>query len=250
MGAKSKNNFAARKKNSPDRGGRRTRGGQWRGKGRQAPQEFGIRQSVLNASLPVVNARVRRIELASRDRRTLVGVRRWRHGAAGKFSPGFRRFSAEFRRFSPPNGALNDENPVWQTKFREFARRSVAKSEPRAPKSGPEAPKEGPRACQGGQVGGQEGPREAPGGFPRRPGETSETILAFRRPKKSSFESHLWRDSLEKRVRSGVLRIFEACAQTRKCKKPVKTYGFPRFFVGRVFFAKVRAGASKDMKIH
>ena len=33
-------------------------------------------------------------------------------------------------------------------------------------------------------------------------------------------------------------RILEACAQTRKCKKPVKTYGFSRFFVGRVFFAK------------
>ena len=179
------------------------------------------------------------IELASRDRRTLVGVRRWRHGAAGKFSPGFRRFSAEFRRFSPPNGALNDENPVWQTKFREFARRSVAKSEPRAPKSGPQAAKERPRARQAGQVGGQEGPRGASGGFPRRPGETSE---------KSSFESHLWRGSLEKRVRSGALRIFEACAQTRKCEKPIKTYGFPRFFVGRGFFEKVSAVEGKSMK--
>ena len=52
------------KNNSSGRGVRRTRGGQWRGKGRQAPQEFGIRQSILNASLPVVNARVRRIEYA------------------------------------------------------------------------------------------------------------------------------------------------------------------------------------------
>ena len=33
-------------------------------------------------------------------------------------------------------------------------------------------------------------------------------------------------------------RIAEACAQTRKRKKQIKTYGFPRFFVGRVFFAK------------
>ena len=64
MRAKSKRDFAHSKNNSPDRGVRRTRGGQWRGKGRQAPQEFGIRQSVLNASLPVVNARVRRIEYA------------------------------------------------------------------------------------------------------------------------------------------------------------------------------------------
>ena len=30
--------------------------------------------------------RVRRIEFASRDRRTLVGIRRWRHIAANKFS--------------------------------------------------------------------------------------------------------------------------------------------------------------------
>jgi len=43
---------------------RRTRGGRWRGKGRQAPQEYNIRQSILNASLPNVNVRVRRIEYA------------------------------------------------------------------------------------------------------------------------------------------------------------------------------------------
>ena len=160
MRAKSKRDFAHSKKQSPRGGVRRTRGGQWRGKGRQAPQEFGIRQSILNASLPVVNARVRRIEFASRDRRTLVGIRRLIRGAGLKFSSRFRRSSTEFRWFSCPNGAQIEENRVRQTKFREFARRSVAKSEPRAPKSGPEAPKEGPRARQGGQVGGQEGPRE------------------------------------------------------------------------------------------
>ena len=146
--------------------------------------------------------RVRRIELASRNRRTLVGVRRWRHGAAGKFSPGFRRFSAEFRRFSPPNGALNDENPVWQTKFREFARRSVAKSEPRAPKSGPQAAKERPRARQGGQVGGQEGPRGASGGFPRR----------LERPRRPFWRSEDRRNRLS-RATCGVTRsksAFEA----------------------------------------
>ena len=64
LGAKSKRDFADSKNNSSHGGVRRTRGGRWRGKGRQAPQEFGIRQSILNASLPVVNARVRRIEYA------------------------------------------------------------------------------------------------------------------------------------------------------------------------------------------
>ena len=42
--------------------------------------------------------------------------------------------------------------------------------------------------------------------------------------------------------------IFEACAQSRKCKKPIKTYGFLRFFVGRVFFEKVSAVEGKSMK--
>ena len=146
-------------------------------------------------------------ELASRDRRTLVGVRRWRHGAAGKFSPGFRRFSVEFRRFSSPNGAQIAENPVWQVKFRGFAIRSVANGVPRAPKSGPEAVKEGPRARQGGPVGCPDGPRGATGGFPRRPGDTLETISASRKPSKSSFESSRWRESLEKRIRCGFLLI-------------------------------------------
>ena len=35
--------------------------------------------------------------------------------------------------------------------------------------------------------------------------------------------------------------IFEACAPTRNCEKPVKTVGFYRFFVGRGFFEKVTA---------
>ena len=155
----------------------------------------------------------------------------------------------EFRWFSCPNGAQIEENRVRQTKFREFARRSVAKSEPRAPKSGPEAPKDGPRARQGGQVGGQEGPRGAPGGVPRRPGETSETISALRTPKKSSFESSLWRESREMRLRIYFSLIFEACAQTRKYKKHVKTHCFLVFFVGRVFLEKVTAVDCRSTKI-
>ena len=43
--------------------------------------------------------RVRRIEFASRDRRTLVGVRRWERGTVLKCSLGFRMISAGFRRF-------------------------------------------------------------------------------------------------------------------------------------------------------
>ena len=42
-------------------------------------------------------------------------------------------------------------------------------------------------------------------------------------------------------------RIAEACAQTRICKKPIKTYGFPRLFVGRAFLEKVSAVERKSM---
>ena len=43
-------------------------------------------------------------------------------------------------------------------------------------------------------------------------------------------------------------RIAGACAQRRLCKKPVKTYGFPRFFVGRAFFEAGSAVESKSMQ--
>ena len=42
--------------------------------------------AVLQAYYCSAADRVRRIEFASRDRRTLVGIRRSRRGAAGKFS--------------------------------------------------------------------------------------------------------------------------------------------------------------------
>ena len=141
----------------------------------------------------------------------------------------FAGFWLKFAGFPSPDGAEIQENPIRQAKFRELATRSVAKSEPRAPKSGPEAPKESPRTRQGGQVGGQEGPRGAPGGVPRRPGETSETISALRKAKKSSFASSLWRESREMRLRFNLSLIFEACAQTRKCKKHVKLIVFSCF---------------------
>ena len=146
-------------------------------------------------------------------------------GAAllASFRIDFRRPLAEFRRFSSPDGAEIQENPIRQAKFREFSRTNVAKSEPRASKSGPEAPKEGPTARQGGQVGGQEGPGGATGGLPRRPEDTSETISASRKLKNSIFESSRWRESLEKRIRCDFLWIFEARAQTQRCKKHVKT---------------------------
>ena len=171
-------------------------------------------------------------------------------GAAlqASFRNDFRRLWADFRRFSSPEGAEIQENPIHQAKFREFSRRSVAKSEPRASKSGPEAPKEGPRARQEGPVGCQEGPRGATGGLPRRPRDTSETISALRQRKKSSFESSRWRESLEKRIRCDFLLILEARAQTRRCKKRVKTCGFPIFFVGRVIFEKISASQGKHMK--
>ena len=171
-------------------------------------------------------------------------------GAAllASFRNDFRRLWAEFRKFSSPDRAEIQENPIRQAKFREFSRRSVAKSEPRASKSGPEAPKEGPRARQGGPVGCQEGPRGATGGLLRRPGDTSETISALRQRKKSSFESSRWRESLEKRIRCDFLSIFEARAQTRRCKKRVKTCVFPMFFVGRVVFKKVSTVHGKRME--
>ena len=42
--------------------------------------------------------------------------------------------------------------------------------------------------------------------------------------------------------------IFEACAQTPTCEKPVKTYGFLRFFLGRVFCEKVSDVEGESMK--
>ena len=42
--------------------------------------------------------------------------------------------------------------------------------------------------------------------------------------------------------------IFEARAQMRKYKNPVKTNGFLGFFVGRVFFEKVTAVDGKSTK--
>ena len=119
---------------------------------------------------------------------------------------------------------------------------------PRANQERPRSSKEGPRGSQGGPVGCQEGPRGATGGLLRRPGDTSETISALRKPKKSSFESSRWRESLEEYIRCDFLSIFEARAQTRQCKKRVKTHCFPVFFVGRVVFEKVSTGQGKRIK--
>ena len=61
------------------------------------------------------------IEFASRDRRTLVGIRRWIRGAGLKFSPRIRKCLAEFRRFSSPNGGQIAGNLLRQAKFQGFA---------------------------------------------------------------------------------------------------------------------------------
>ena len=45
-----------------------------------------------------------------------------------------------------------------------------------------------------------------------------------------------------------VARISEACAQTWKCKQPIKTYGFQRFVVGRVLFEKGSAVEGNSTK--
>ena len=42
--------------------------------------------------------------------------------------------------------------------------------------------------------------------------------------------------------------MFEACAPSRNCEKPIKTYVFPRFFVSRVFFEQVSAVDGKSTK--
>ena len=42
--------------------------------------------------------------------------------------------------------------------------------------------------------------------------------------------------------------IFEACAQTLTCEKLIKTYGFLRFFLGRVFCEKVSDVEGESMK--
>ena len=128
-------------------------------------------------------------------------------------------------RFSSLNGAQIEENPIRQAKFREFARRSVANTEPSTPKKRPRSSQGGPKGTPRGPVGCQEGPTGATGGLPRHP-DTSETISAFRKLKNSSFESSRWRESLEKRIRYDFLSIFESRAQTRKCKKHIRNTMF------------------------
>ena len=66
--------------------------------------------------------------------------------------------------------------------------------------------------------------------------------------KKECSESDLLRDSLEKPVLNDFLSIFEACAQERTCDKPVKTFDFLRFFVGRRFFERTGLLERKTFK--
>ena len=99
---------------------------------------------------------------------------------------------------------------------------------PRAPQERPRAPQERPRA-----------PQEPLKSAQRRPREPSGTILRFRSSKKAAFQGDPSRDSVGKRVRNDFRSIFASCAQARTCEKPIKTYGFYRFFTGRFFFERV-----------
>ena len=75
MGAKSKKDFAGRKNNSPHGGVRRTRGGRWRGKGRQAPRvrrEYESTKHYLERFAPCVNAGCGGLNTLTRNRRTFV----------------------------------------------------------------------------------------------------------------------------------------------------------------------------------
>ena len=62
--------------------------------------------------------------------------------------------------------------------------------------------------------------------------------MTLAKSKKERSESDPSHDSVEKPIRNDFLSIFEACAQGRTCEKPVKTFGFCRFFVGRHFFER------------
>ena len=72
-----------------------------------SPSSEGVREyeAVIRTLRSLRKRRVLRIELASRDRRTLVGIRRSRRGAAGSFRIDFCKLLSEFRRFSSPDGA-------------------------------------------------------------------------------------------------------------------------------------------------
>ena len=114
---------------------------------------------------------------------------------------------------------------------------------------------ERPRSSQGRPKGAPRGSSWRPGGsqrssrrLPEAPRRGLGDHLGVSKPKMLSFESPLWRESFEKRVRCDFPLIFEARAQTQKCKKHIKTCGFIRFFVGGVFFEKVSRVQGKRMK--
>ena len=132
------------------------------------------------------------------------------------------------------------------------ARRSLGnlrqEASPRANQERPRAAPKLPRRAQGRAKRVQLAARTVPEELQEAFRGASETIPALRKPKKSSVKSPLWRESLEKRIRCDFSSILEARAQTRQCKKRVKTCGFPMFFVGRVIFEKISAGQGKRMK--
>ena len=147
---------------------RRSRGGRWRGKGRQAPRvrrEYKSTKNYLERFAPDVNAgcgglsslRATAAPLLKSDVRGVALLASFRNE--------FRRLLSEFRRFSSPDGAEIQENPIHQAKFQEFSRRSVAKSEPRAsPKlqGGPKGEPRGTSWLPGGSQRSHRRPSEAP----------------------------------------------------------------------------------------
>ena len=191
---------------------------------------------------PCGKRRVRRIEFASRDRRTLVGfsafgARRWGAGFRLDFA-GSRKDLAGFCQENRLKSSQNRPKSLFGASLDEFSDAEAKKSEPRAPQERPKRARERPKSAQEGPKSAPRASRRVPRRLSRRSGEPSGTILTLTSSKKERSASDLLRNSLEKTVRRDFLLFFEACAQGRTCEKPVKTYGFCRFFVCRRFFER------------
>ena len=100
----------------------------------------------------------------------------------------------------------------------------------------PEGTQERPRGAQERPKGAPRASRRVPRGLSRRSGELSGTILTLASSKKERSENDQWGDSLEMPIRRDFSSILEACAQERRCEKPVKTCGLSMFFVSRRLF--------------
>ena len=204
---------------------------------------------------PCGKRRVRRIEFASRDRRTLVGfsafgARRWGAGFRLDFA-GSRKDLAGFCQENRLKSSQNRPKSLFGASLDEFSDAEAKKSEPRAPQERPKRARERPKSAQEGPKSAPRASRRVPRRLSRRSGEPSGTILTLTSSKKERSASDLLRNSLEKTVRRDFLLFFEACAQGRTCEKPIKTYKdlwFLYVFRMSSFLRANRPAGAKDLR--